>query len=365
MPPVEPQGVPEGMSVGKFDGLKNTVDRERLGPRDLAQAVNVDLDDDGQLHRRRGRVQVATGDFHSLWNANDGTVYGVKDNDLGIVRPDYSFSTVYPNVGEATIAYCQINDEIFFSNAYCNGVITHSQGVVNDWGPAQDFWLSPVVNPTATLPAIAGRLMGAPPLATILGYYNGRIYLATGRMLWATDFQLYHLVNKTRGFIQFEDEITMVGVVADGVYVGTTQGLWFLGGGSFETLKRVRSMDSPVIPGSMVYIPAELANPHRPADATPVEVSVAFMTTRGFCVGQDGGQCLNMTEANFFFPEAVRASAFFRRQDGMNQYITSLDAEGSPVNGARFGDYVDAEIIRGNAQWVDMTEGFGTLEGYA
>lgn len=368
MPPETPQGVPESIVLDQFDGIKNTVDRERLGPRDLAGAVNVDLDDAGQPHRRRGRTQVATGNFHSLFETSGGVVYGVKDGDLGIINPDYSSVTLRAGVGgtagEGNIAYWELDGKVYFTASYCSGIIVQATGEVNDWGPAQSFWYSPVVDPSPTLPAIAGKLYGRPPNASMLAYYNGRFYLAQGKMLWATALYLYTLVDKTRGFIQFEDEITMVAAVADGLYVGTTEGVWFLGGGGFERLRRVRVMDSPVIPGSFVYIPSELANPphYGTGYVKPMEVSVAFMTPRGFCVGEDGGRCTNLTEAKMFFPNAVRASAFWRRQDGMNQYIVCLDSEGGPVNGARTGEYVDAEIVRGNAQWVDVTERVTVME---
>jgi hypothetical protein len=355
MPAETPQGIPESITFDSFTGLKNTLNRERLGPHDLAVAVNVDLDDSGQPHRRRGCTLVASGDFHSLFNADDGTVYGVKDGDLGVINPDYSFDIVLANVagdydiGQTPLDHWQIGDDIYFTSPYSAGIITHSTKQVNDWGPAQNFFLSPVVDPTSTLPAIRVKLLGAPPLASYIAYYNGRLYLAAGNMLWATEFQLYNLVDKNRGFIQFEDTITMVGVVTDGIYVGTVSGVWFLLGGAFERLARTRVMDSPVIPGSMIYIPGELANPPQigPGVDTPASFSIAFFTTRGFCTGEDSGKCTNLTESKVFFPVAKRATAFFRRQDGMNQYVACLDSGSTPVNGARIGDYVDATIIRG------------------
>ncbi len=374
MPAETPQGVPESIVFQSFTGLKNTVDRGKLGPRDLAVAVNVDLDDEGQPHRRRGYTQMATGNFHSLFEASDGTVYGVKNGDLGIIEQDYAFTILQANTagehndGDPNISYWQIGNSIYFTAPYCSGIITHSTGLVSPWGPAQSFWYSPVVDPSSTLPAIAGKLYGEPPRASALAYYNGRLYLGAGKMLWATVFNLYTLVDKTRGFIQFEDDITMVAVVSDGLYVGTTEGIWFLGGASFEKLQRRRVMDSPVVPGSLVYIPSELANPpgvgpsYRPNPE--MEVSVAFMTTRGFCVGGDGGRCSNLTEADFFFPVARRAPAFFRRQDGMNHYVCCMQTDGPPVNGARSGDFVDPTIQRGNALWVDVSETAKARESY-
>lgn len=359
------------VTASRFDGLKNTIEREDLGPRDLAQAVNVDIDDVGKLHRRRGRTKVASGDFHSLWNGTDGTVYGVKDGQLGTVNPDYSFTSLNVLVGgdydkgSANVAFVQVGPTVYYSCSSGSGKINVSTKEVSAWGPPQDFWLSPVVIPSPTLPQIAGRLMGAMPWCSYLAYYNGRIYGAQGRMVWCTDLYTYDLVDKTRGFVQFEGETTMLGAVADGLYVGTNEGCWFLGGGEFSALKRVRVMDSPVIPGSMVLIPSELANPPQVGTeaVTPMQVSLAFMTTRGFCVAEDGGHAINLTERNYFFPVAVRATAFFRRQDGMNQYIVCADSEGQPVNGARFGDYVDAEIVRGKASWIEVDDSIKTNDG--
>lgn len=362
-PPPDPQPVDQPIAFGKFDGYTNTVDRERLSPRDLSLALDIDLDDAGQAHRRRGRTKVANGSFHSLFNSNDGTVYGVLDGQLGIIRPNYSFNDLGVTVGGGysdglqNVAFLQIEDKIYFSKVDAgSGIITHSTGSVAPWGPAQDFWYSPVVKPTETLAPVAGKLLGAPPLSAYLTYYNGRIYGAQGNKLWATEHLLFSFVSKTKGYFLFEGDITLLGTVSDGLWIGTTEGVWFLGGTSFETFRRVRVMDSPVIPGSGVLIPAELANPPQvgPGVDTPTEVSIAFMTTRGFCVGEDGGKATNLTESKVFFPVGQRATAFFRRQDGMNHYIALLDSQGNPLNGARIGSFVDPEIARGNVFWVDI-----------
>jgi hypothetical protein len=347
-----------------FDGLTNTVDRERMKPRDLARALDIDLDDVGQPHRRRGQQTMISGRFHSLWNANDGTVYGVQNGVLGIIRPDFSFSSLNCTVGEQPVygppanPYVQIGDDIYWSAPYRSGIIRHRLGLVDPWGPTQDIFLSPVIDPTATLPAIAGRLLGAPPTARFLVAFFGRIYMAYGNLLWATEYFLPNYVDKTRNWFQFEGEITMLGAVTDGLYVGTTEGLYFMGGTRLEEMKRIRVMDSGVIPGSATVIPSELANPPQtgPGVDTPLEVSIGFMTTRGFCVAEDSGKTTNLTEGKMFFPVANRAAAFFRRQDGMNQYVVVADSGGDPMNGARFGPYVDPMIKRGRTQWVDVSD---------
>lgn len=218
--------------------------------------------------------------------------------------------------------------------------------------------MSPVLNPTATLPAIRGRLLGAPPLATTHTYWNGRIYMAHGRLVWFTELYAYKFVDKTRNFWQFEGDVTMLGTVTDGIYVGTTEGVWFISGTALEP-KRMRVMDTAVVPGSMVYVPAELANPPQipMSQDTDVKVSILFLTSAGYCGGQDSGVCYNYSENKFQFPSATKAVATFRRMDGVNQYIAVLDSDGDQLQNARFGDYVDAEIRRGGDAWKQLNDG--------
>jgi len=99
-----------------------------------------------------------------------------------------------------------------------------------------------------------------------------------------------------------------------------------------------------------VYLPGELGNPPQvPLQAvTPVESAIMFMTTKGACIGLDGGKVTNMTETKFVFPNAVEAAALYHRQDGVNQYIATLQNAGSPTQNAAIGDYLDVTIIRGS-----------------
>lgn len=354
-PPKPPDAEkPETIIFSSFAGLINTVGTERLDANELAAAINVDVDDRGQLRRRRGYTKKLTGKCHSLFSTTDRTVYAVIDNNLCRVHSDYSTEVLLagltsdPSTGAYPLSYVEVGNTVYFSSLQDSGKIV--DGVVKPWGAQTDagLWLSPVVSPTPTLAAVRGKLLTKPPMATCMAYFNGRIYMGCGRQVWATELYLYDYVDRTRTFWTFESDVTLVGAVSDGVYVGTADGLWFVTGPSYDKMKRTRVMDSAVIPGSMVDIPAELANPSQvPIDAdTPVKVSIAFLTENGFCVAQDSGVATNLTEAKFIFPFFERASALFRRQDGVNQYLVVGDSGGTPVSNARIGDYVDATIIR-------------------
>lgn len=365
--PNQPQQppIPETPPVvlNKFDGLKNTVEATRLTAQDLEFAINVDLDDVGQLHRRRGKIKVASGSFGSLYTTSENVVFGTKNGSLGVIRPDYSFIPIDTGYPLDPLAYVQVGSTLYFSSRTRAGKVRLHDFQVTPWGALPDLWLSPVVNPVPSLPQIRGKLLGPPPLATILAYFNGRIYMGSDNMVWATEMYLYDYVDKTKNFWQFEAEVTMIGTVTDGLYVGTTEGLWFISGKTFAEMSRQRVMDNGVIPGSMVYAPAEIANPGTvqvpigQRQDTDQKVAVLFLTQAGYCGGQDGGVCFNYTEQKFEFPDVRSATSVFRRQDGTSQYLAVANSGGTPSASARIGDHVDVQLVRGGGRWDTVAEG--------
>lgn len=345
----------DSVTFNKFSGIKNTVTEERLsmGGRDasgkalgaeLAEALNVDIDDAGQIKRRRGRQKVADGNFHSLRDI-EGPVYVVKDGNLCRLFPNYTTAVLRFGVGQDRISFVKVGDSIYFSSRNTSGVIDSLTDAVSEWGHestdgGEGRWLSPVINPTDYLPAVRGKLLGAPPNADYLAYFNGRIYLASGKTLWATELFLYNYVDKTRTFLSFEADITGVGVVTDGMYVGTTEAVYFLSG-SFGQMQRIKIADAGMVPGSMVEVPADVVR-----GGSSSRNAVMFMTRFGVFTGLDGGIASNVTQSRVEFPASTHAAPMYRLQDGMNQYVAVTNTGGTPVGASRIGDFVDVEIRR-------------------
>lgn len=345
VPPPDPST--DSVTFNQFSGLKNTVSRERLAPNELEVALNVDIDDMGQLRRRRGYTLKSGGSYHSLFNADDGTVYGVKDGIFGVIKPDYSFTAIHSGVGLEPLAHVQVGDTIYVASETTSIKVNHTTKTASAWGAiaADNTWLSPVVNPVANqLPAIKGRLLGKPPMATALAYYNGRIYMAHGKTLWATELYLYDYVDKTKTFMMYESDITALGAVTDGIYVGTEDAIWFQTG-PFNEMRRQAVNQGGVYPGSMITV---LPNLLPDAMGNNTRSALLMMTEYGLCAGLDSGVLINMTQSRVLFPDATRVNSLFRMQDGVNQYVGVADSAGSPTSNARIGDYVDAEIRRFN-----------------
>jgi hypothetical protein len=341
-PPDQP---PESVILGSFKGLKNTVARERLGPNELERAINVDIDDVGQVRRRRGYVRKLTGKWHSI-RTFTLKVLGVRDGVLGTLVDGYTFTSLGVFVGSLPLAYTEANGEIYFCNNQASGVV-RVDDAVEPWGKTggQGLWLSPVLDETSTLGPVAGDLLGDPMKGNCIEAYKGRIYIADGKTLWATELYRYHLVNRTRGFMQFEHDITLVMAVDDGLYVGTTGGLYFIKGvfGQFQ-LSAITS--DTVLPGSGQFVPTELVHPQARNAPVPQGVAAVFMTSGGVVAGFDGGTCYNLTIEAVVFPGGVTAAALFRQDSGANHYVAAIDSFGGPAANARIGDYCEAEIVR-------------------
>lgn len=347
MPRPEDEQLPDSVILQAFQGVKNTVAAERLGPTDLERAINVDIDDAGQVRRRRGYAKVDIGAWHSL-KAINGKVYGVRDGMLCVLNDDYSY-TELQTAGTARMCFTAVNDEIYFSTAGVNGVI-QADGSIIPWGAAdgQGTWVSPVINPTETLGAIRGKSYAPPPYATEIEAYKGRIYLAEGKTLWATELFRYHYVERTINFLQFESEITLLQAMDDGLYVGTEEALHFIKGvlGKFQLSTVV---NSPVLRGSGVVVPVDLIHPNARSAPLPTGEAAVLMTHAGILACFDGGTVFNLTHDRVIFPEGVTAAALYRQDMGVNSYVAAVDSAGGPSANTRIGDYVDAEIIRASA----------------
>ena len=340
----DPNAPPETIVLGEFHGIKNTVAAERLQQGELEVGINIDLDDTGQARRRRGYTKRAEGNFHSLWNAGK-EVLGVRNGQLGLIGNGF-VHTPLMLVGPERLAYVTIGATTYFSSSTASG--KYRAGVISPWGtPAgQDQWLSPVRVPTETLGAIGGKLLGPPPMATAIEYFRGRIYMAHKNVLWATELYLYDLVDKTKNFYTFEHDITLLSAVEDGLYVGTTAGLYFLHGVFGDGQKRDIVGDFGVIAGSNVMMPASQVHPQARQGPFPEGRAIMFLTTEGVCAAFDGGQVYNLTRGRVVFPDAPYAAGLYRTDLGGSSYVAVADSAGTPSANARIGDYVDAEIRR-------------------
>lgn len=97
-------------------------------------------------------------------------------------------------------------------------------------------------------PAPAGRL---------LAFWRTRMLVARGRNLHASLPHRWQAFDLARDVKQFGSDITLVQPVDDGIYVGTSQGLAFLGGTDFDGLSYRMVATGPVVLGSGCAVSGE------------------------------------------------------------------------------------------------------------
>lgn len=122
---------PKTVNIEGFKGINNVLPPERTPVEYLKEALNVDIDKSGGVHKRLGYTKVIEGVFHSLWD-DEQDAYVVKDGDLVKLNTDYSTTTLLASVGTDKISYAQADGKIYFSSISVKGVIEN--GSVRDWG---------------------------------------------------------------------------------------------------------------------------------------------------------------------------------------------------------------------------------------
>jgi hypothetical protein len=307
--------------IERFSGLNNVRPPERLGVGELSVARDIVIDDAEQLRTRPGYAGIDSGNWHSFKNIA-GRAFAVKNGVLGILETG---ALLFPlaTVGADPLSYTSVGDTVYVSSISWSGKID-KDNVVSAWGVNNDpgRWVSPVLTPTATMGAISGRQLVAPPLASI-----GRIYLAVENVLWVTELYLYSQVDLHRNFIQFTHPITLLYSHRGGLLVGTTEKLYFLPGTFSQGMRLSTIMDAGAIPGSLAKIPAPKVHPQAGQQPIPESELPVLLTTLGICTVLENGDVHNLTDGRVVFSGLTRAVAIHRDEPGNSQYLVA-DASG-------------------------------------
>lgn len=123
----------------EFAGIRNTIPVERLDPKDLDDAVNVDIDDTGRASLRPGRTVNVAGAAHSVWSPPDGSepCLFVQSGALKRLASNLTtVSTLASGLSERRMRYVKVNDRVYHTNGAATGVMDLATGRVRAWGMA-------------------------------------------------------------------------------------------------------------------------------------------------------------------------------------------------------------------------------------
>lgn len=275
-------------------GLNNRLNTERLqqGTREngyvveLAQALDVSIDERGQLSSRIGYDGVDTGVFHSLF-CDGGDCFVVEDlvadASLLKVNTNLTFTTVETGLTKAArVEFKQVNTDTFWSNGTQKGYIR--AGVNYDWplgvyrGPDVDTEFATSV---PTPHHIAFRRGGQCILSV-----NQYVYLNH------LPFQ-YGLYSLSKGLIIFGSKVTMLVGTSEGFFASDQQHTWFFRNtGSWYGYKQELVDKAPAKEWSLAHNRVLL----RDIGIDAAGEGHIWCSEDGVCVGTDSGRVINMTK---------------------------------------------------------------------
>ncbi|KJU85660.1 hypothetical protein MBAV_002146 [Candidatus Magnetobacterium bavaricum] len=302
----------KSVPVKSFKGLVNRRSAERLEPGDLTEAVNVVIDDGGQIRRRRGyrrllacagihsigggsecilyrqgtglyRFDMATGNgsllrngiatLHRMWYLplldrvyySDGAVTGCVQNGIdrtwGLAPPSGVFAGstsgnlkagqgrpgAIKNRYHVCLTYQSVDGQVSGSSPTSHIDVPDGSGVVVAYPASTDprvvavnicmttpngstlFHVATVNNASGTFTyrgsttelyrsLATANCYPAPP-GQLLEFYRGRVYVASGNVVYYSLPNSYELFRVGSDYLPFESDVTMLAAVDDGLYV--------------------------------------------------------------------------------------------------------------------------------------------------
>ena len=116
------------------NGLNNRSKTQTTDPTYVAQAVNVDFADSGEIRKRNGTTKIYNGvRCHSFFKYNDSVAYFVENGDLkSLDLIAKTAATLKTGVGHNAMSYTVSAGKCYFSNGDMVGSIVN--GVFRAWG---------------------------------------------------------------------------------------------------------------------------------------------------------------------------------------------------------------------------------------
>jgi hypothetical protein len=273
-------------------GLNNKQSATKLiynpesGICELVTAYNVDIEDTGSVSRRKGfGVTAVTDSVHSLFYEKSDCLF-VSGTTLYRLNFDYSKTSVKTGLTSGLrVWYTQANNCVY----YCNGV---EKGYVKD-GIWYNWAGSAYTGPITT------RRFSDPPVGTVLGFHNGRVYVGVDKNIWFSEYLAYAWFDMARNFIMMEGNIRVIKGVTEGIYVSDEFSTYFFQGGDPSNF-RLKLVDTkPIIKGTDCYVDVSKFK-----EINRKGIGVIWASSTSICLGLEDGTVMDLTGDRLVYPSS-------------------------------------------------------------
>lgn len=280
-------------------GLNTKLDPVRIqfnpetGISDLAEAVNITVDDSGRASRRPGRILLQEGIFHSLYgNGSFGFVVQERVDDAAIMQisTDYSLSGVRSGLTKnLRTSFCLVDDKIFYSNGIENGVIEN--GVSSAW-PTNEH-----VGPTTS------KYFTTAPIGSHIAWFSGRVWVSKDNIVWYSEPYAYGKFDMARGFIMFDSNVRMVKPVNTGIFISDNKKTYFFRGTNPKEMVQKTVSNCPAHEWSEAIDLIDLSYKEIVGD------SAIWSSDEGLCIGTEDGEIINISKLKIAYPSGTQGAS--------------------------------------------------------
>ncbi len=296
--------------------------------------INWDIDDSGRLDTRPEFIPVpGIPGGHSMWTRQNHslTVLFVGNELYRLVGGSALVPMNYFISGFGRVWYAEVNDSVHFSNGTDGGVITPALTV-------EPFGVDPVATDYGPGSEVIDQrtFMQAMPPGRYVTRYAGRLWDVQGDTIFHSQPLNYRQHDRRYDFIQAPGYVTAFGAVSDGLYLSTSQEVFFLRGDNPSDMKLVKCSDSAAVLDSQVYLPFDTVDTEALAvNGSQYQVSNAFawLSRHGLCIGLPSGVVRILTADRARLPAHARANTALLARDGFYQVVSVVDSLGSDGRG--------------------------------
>lgn len=164
------------------------------------------------------------------------------------------------------------------------------------------------------------------PACTLLDYFNGRIYGASGNTVWFSKAFRFGILDT---YITYSEPVSVLQATDGGVYVCADQTYWY-GGAGPGAFTQSTLLPFGAVPGTGVKVRNSR--------------NVAWFNKNGWVIGKPGGGIEQVTDKNVAVPEYASGAALFREERGIRQILGAFNTGTASTFVA--GDAADAEVVR-------------------
>lgn len=286
-------------------GLNTVLDPERLqqGSRtnqyeiELAQAVNISIDDRGLPSLRQGDLSFSSGSYHSVF-CKGGSCFVVQEREadaaiMQIVSVDpVTLVGVRSSLTKGRrMTWDRTGLDTFYSNGVENGYIR--SGVSVAW-PVNTYQGAEVDMQFATVVPKADHIAFRP---------GGQLLIAVGSAIFANHepFRFGLFNTRSANVASLASDVTMLASVKEGFFVSDgSKTSFFRQMEGWYNYKQEVVEEAPVLLGALAHdsvLLREVLGENSPGGAGRI-----WASTEGICLGADNGMFVNLTKEKINYP---------------------------------------------------------------